>query len=284
MIVAKLLERLIPSTAAAGRLQYDSPLQSHSPRVFELGCGTGATVNFLADAYSATGADISRHAIEFARANYPACRFIAFDELTELAGEIHQADCVLLLDVLEHVEDDFRLLSQLVSLMRPGAHLILTVPHDPALWSEHDEALFHFRRYEPMRLRSTWEGLPVEERLFGGMNYRLAPLIRAARWYFNAKRRSESGSPSSVTGSSRSNLAVPNVFANRLLSKVFSGEARPLVRALHEHRAGTPVRTNGISLIAVLQRTAGPGMVRNKPPQFIDEHRPAAFDLGRVSS
>ena len=56
-----------------------------------------------------------------------------------------------MLDVLEHLEDDGAALDRLRSSMNPGGHVVITVPALQALWSEHDEANHHFRRY-PRRL------------------------------------------------------------------------------------------------------------------------------------
>ncbi|MBW2566558.1 MAG: methyltransferase domain-containing protein, partial [Deltaproteobacteria bacterium] len=51
------------------------------------------------------------------------------------------------LDVLEHIDDDFALLNEMVRVCEPGGHIILTVPAFNAVWSPHDSALQHRRRY-----------------------------------------------------------------------------------------------------------------------------------------
>jgi SAM-dependent methyltransferase len=57
----------------------------------------------------------------------------------------------LVLDVLEHVEDDAGLLASLGGLTRPGGHLLISVPGWPALYGTHDRQLRHHRRYLPRR-------------------------------------------------------------------------------------------------------------------------------------
>lgn len=64
------------------------------------------------------------------------------------------ADVILLMDVLEHVEDDLALLSSYVEQAAPGTHFLITVPAFEALWSAHDDFLGHHRRYTLSRLRS----------------------------------------------------------------------------------------------------------------------------------
>jgi SAM-dependent methyltransferase len=57
------------------------------------------------------------------------------------------ADLVLLMDVIEHVEDDVGLVREYVDKVAPGTRFIVTVPAFMWLWSGHDVFLEHFRRY-----------------------------------------------------------------------------------------------------------------------------------------
>jgi SAM-dependent methyltransferase len=56
-------------------------------------------------------------------------------------------DVVLAFDVLEHIDDDSQALSEFARVLRPGAWLWVAVPCDMRLWSAHDEAVGHVRRY-----------------------------------------------------------------------------------------------------------------------------------------
>jgi SAM-dependent methyltransferase len=71
-------------------------------------------------------------------------------------------DLVLMLDVLEHIADDRAALLAARSSLRPGGHLVLTVPALSLLWSRHDEANAHHRRYAPRGLRATLEAAGFE--------------------------------------------------------------------------------------------------------------------------
>lgn len=94
------------------------------------------------------------------------------------------AGLVLLMDVLEHVEDDAGLLREYVAKVSPGARFLVTVPAFQWLWSGHDVFLEHYRRYTlpglEAVLRST--GLRID---FGSYYYGavlpIAALFRLGR-------------------------------------------------------------------------------------------------------
>jgi Methyltransferase domain len=76
-------------------------------------------------------------------------------------ADFPDAQFVTLLDVLEHQQDDRDFLASLVAKMQPGSMLLLTVPALQGLWSQWDEALGHFRRYDKQSLLACTEGLPL---------------------------------------------------------------------------------------------------------------------------
>src|SRR5262249_31664172 len=65
------------------------------------------------------------------------------------------ADLVLLMDVLEHVDDDVALLVDYASKVPRGARFLITVPAFQWLWSDHDVFLEHRRRYNIAQLEDT---------------------------------------------------------------------------------------------------------------------------------
>ena len=69
--------------------------------------------------------------------------------------ETTDADVVLMMDVLEHVDDDVALLKDYLAKAKPGTTFIVTVPAFEFLWSSHDDFLEHRRRYTIRSLRET---------------------------------------------------------------------------------------------------------------------------------
>jgi hypothetical protein len=191
--------------------------------------------------------------------------FVQGDDPT-LLGPFARSPChVLLNDVLEHVPDDFLLFSRLFAILPVGATVLLTVPAETALWSPHDLALSHYRRYSVERLRRVWKGLPVRERLVTPCNARLYPFARLHRAVAAWR---ELGGPGG-----EADLALPIAPVNRLLGMVFSSEQRRLLRSLGGD--GQPVFRRGVSLLAVLERL--PGVIQPRPRPLdvpADPHSP----------
>lgn len=156
-------------------LEHTSPrFPSKSPRLVDIGCGTGANLSMLRASVGAkgnvVGLDFSPLALAHARAELSDV-----SQLSLLQGDAMQlplknncADCVTMMDVLEHLSDDKRALKEVARVLKPGGFIILTVPAYGHLWSAHDEALHHFRRYEKYQLRARFleAGLRVDKLSF----------------------------------------------------------------------------------------------------------------------
>jgi SAM-dependent methyltransferase len=228
---------------------------SKSALVVDVGCGTGGNCGALASEYRCIGIDASPLAVELARARFPQASFLCggFDALGTLAGETR---VVLMMDVLEHVADDFEMFSTIAAAIPPGAHVVVTVPAGVDLWGQHDVASSHYRRYDEKRLESVWSGLPFTCLLASPFNSRLYPLVKLAR-SVNARLGRSSGDEGT-------DLSVPIGIVNNTLLKVFGGESLVLRKALVEKRERA--FDFGVSLIAVLRREAGEIPVRKKPP------------------
>jgi len=228
-ILRGLVEQLVPPSPSA--------------TVIDVGCGTGGNIGAFSDAYDCLGIDTAVDAIHWASRRFPQVQFVRGFAPEGIAGAMRTADLVMLNDVLEHVDDDVGLLRSLVSAMRPGAHLLLTVPADRQLWSEHDVSFGHFRRYTMPRLRRLWSELPIDERLFSHFNSRLYLPVRAVRWWTRWRGK--------AMGAAGTDFAIPPAPINQALQRLFAGESRRLSALLHG-RKKQGYRT-GVSLIAVLQ-------------------------------
>lgn len=121
------------------------PSDNRPLRVLDAGCGTGGTMSALGDIGELYGCDIESDALEYCRLR--GFTRIAAAEVERLPFGPESFDAVVSCDVLEHIPDDIGALREMHGLLRPGGVLVATVPAHPFLWSEHDEALAHVRRY-----------------------------------------------------------------------------------------------------------------------------------------
>lgn len=69
-------------------------------------------------------------------------------------GDYGHLDTIVYIHVLEHIEEDRAALDHCFELLGPGGHILIEVPALQWLYSVHDEALGHFRRYNKPTLRS----------------------------------------------------------------------------------------------------------------------------------
>jgi len=211
--------------------------------VVDIGCGTGANLAALAGEYRCVGIDTSAEAIELAQRRFPGITFIHGQAPRDVAKWLARASVVLLTDVLEHVEDDRALLAKIVHACPPEAQILVTVPADMRLWSPHDSAFGHFRRYDTRQLSALWDQLPVQPRLLSYFNSRLYPLVRVARGI--SRRRGK------ASGDADTDFKMPPRPVNGILEALFAGERRHLLRSIDGRAKGYP---RGVSLVAILQR------------------------------
>ncbi len=97
--------------------------------------------------------------------------------------ETVDADTILMIDVIEHVDDDVALVRDYAARAAPGTRFLLSVPAFQFLWSSHDEFLEHRRRYTLASLQKTVEaaGLTtLQTRYFFGMLFPAAAVMRLA--------------------------------------------------------------------------------------------------------
>ena len=120
--------------------------------ILEIGCGTGEVLTLLKNWGKITGMDFSQEAIE-------ACKKKGFNNLycediniLDLSKDYGEFDLILALDVLEHIRDDVKTMKKVRKLLKPGGLFFVAVPAYKFLWSTHDEALHHLRRYHSLEI------------------------------------------------------------------------------------------------------------------------------------
>ena len=181
----------------------------------EIGCGTGGNLRLLSQhAGKVTGVDVSQDAVEYARERVDG-DILQGDFRLELKDKWQDIDVVLLADVLEHVDDDVNFLGDIIQSLTPGALIIITVPAHKILWSNHDIALGHKRRYQRVMLQRLWGNQPVKQLFFSPFNFVLSPLV-----FMNRLLQSKQDN------TQQSDLKEHSVLVNTLLLFLFNLESK----------------------------------------------------------
>jgi SAM-dependent methyltransferase len=149
-------------------------------RVLDLGCGVGTHLHALGEFGEVWGADPSDTALAYCRRHFPG-RLDVIALPDAVPYEPATFDVVVMLDVLEHIEDDAAALSQVHKVLKPGGVFVMTVPALRWLWSAYDEHAHHWRRYHRGPLRALLAAAGFDVHLLSYTNCFLFPLMAASR-------------------------------------------------------------------------------------------------------
>lgn len=202
--------------------------------ILDVGCGTGAILSHLAQRYRVVGIDMSPLAVEYSRRRGLTDVFLM--PVQEFPRDRYKIRGVTLLDVIEHIVEDVEVLKAVHAILEPNGHVIITVPAHPWLWSSHDIANHHLRRYTKRSLRETLRlaGLePVKLSYYNSILFPLGVIQKVLNRGASVEMVSEK-------------LSQPGRIVNGLLRRIFAFERHLLTRV------NLPW---GISLIAVARRS-----------------------------
>ena len=148
-------------------------------RAIDIGAAGGGNTMVLQQAgwrataleYSADGAEVAHER------GLPVLRSDATS--LPLAGD--SVDLVVAFDILEHLEDDDAAVREVHRVLRPTGTYLIAVPADPRLWSAHDEAVDHVRRYTRTELLALLDrgGFEVDD--VRSWNVLLRPVVALRR-------------------------------------------------------------------------------------------------------
>jgi SAM-dependent methyltransferase len=217
-IVSALIEAQVPLRADA--------------EILEVGAGTGSNLSMLKGFghLDAIEPDAGARALASRRGGFRVAGGTLPDDVDLPDGHY---DLITLLDVLEHVDDDVGSLTVLREKLAPGGRMVLTVPAAPWMWSAHDVAHHHKRRYTARTFRAAFHASGLRVRHMSHFNTLLYPLIATAR--IAGRITGRQGSDDSL---------MPPAPINGLLEHVFAAERYWVTRA------SLPV---GVSLLAVVE-------------------------------
>jgi SAM-dependent methyltransferase len=160
-IIAEAIANLAPSTA------------------LDIGAGAGGNTRVLqAAGWKATALEFSDAGVELARER-------GLDVVQGDARDIPFPDdsfgLAVAYDVLEHIKEDDQVVAEIARVVRPGGRVLIAVPADPRLWSPHDEAIGHVRRYTRRELVALFDGPRFRINDVRSWNVLLRPVVALRR-------------------------------------------------------------------------------------------------------
>lgn len=129
-------------------------LRLNSASILDVGCGTGINLNYLSRYGGVIGLDSSMEAINFCRMR--GNENAAQADAEKLSFEDSTFDLVTAFDLLEHLDDE-KALAGFCKVLKTNGHLMISVPAFNFMWSKHDEAVHHKRRYTKNQLKKLLE-------------------------------------------------------------------------------------------------------------------------------
>lgn len=219
----KIIDRLIRDQVPLGP----------DAQILEMGCGTGSNIALLQrfGTVDAVEPDDPVRALATARTGVAVKGGLLPDGVDLADGRY---DMIAMLDVLEHIPGDHAALTALRPKLAPGGRILVTVPASPWLWSAHDVAHHHHRRYTASTLRAVFEATGYRLRHLTHFNSLLFPLIVSAR------------AVGKVTARAGGDDALPPALINGLLQRLFAAE---------RHWVGRRTLPFGVSLAVVAEPT-----------------------------
>lgn len=152
--------------------------------ILEVGCGIGNFTNSLTKFGDVWAVDINPTYLKETLENVKGHAKIGYGDIEKGDYFFNDKvfDTVVCLNVLEHIKDDHRAISNLAKLIKSKGFLILLVPAFPNLYGEIDKAIFHFRRYNKVDIE-----MMIVKNNFSIRFIRVINLLGAIGWWFTGK-------------------------------------------------------------------------------------------------
>jgi SAM-dependent methyltransferase len=169
-ILESFVERIVADLSLEGRAE------RRPPRILDVGCGTGANLEMLAQFGETEGVDVSEDALAFCRAR--GLHQVKLGAAEELPYADASFDLVTALDVVEHLDNDLGGLGEMRRVLAPGGRALLFVPAFMWLWGVQDDVSHHRRRYTLPQLtgRVRAAGFEVERATYANVTF-FAPIL-----------------------------------------------------------------------------------------------------------
>ena len=158
-------------------------LREEKPVIIDIGCSSGF---FLRDAKKAMpqaeliGADYVQGPLLKLATKLPGVPLVQLN-LVKCPLPERSVDAAVLLNVLEHIEEDTEAMRQVFRILKPGGVAVIELPAGPHLYDVYDKHLMHFRRYELGALRKQLESVGFRVERASHLGALVYPMFRRVK-------------------------------------------------------------------------------------------------------
>lgn len=152
-------------------------LAIHPGKTLEIGCGHGILRQQIEETFKVAvdGCDLNLQALR--RAPTGQGRLLLYDIFDQLPEMQRAYDMILLMDVIEHLDDDLGFLQTALTHLKPGGLVALNVPAHMSLFSNYDLVAGHKRRYNADQLNSLFERSSLTPMAMVSWGFSMVPLL-----------------------------------------------------------------------------------------------------------
>jgi SAM-dependent methyltransferase len=184
--------------------------------IVEIGCSSGFLLREMMARLPANifiGADYTRGTLEALGRRLRSIPLVQFD-LTRCPLPDAFADIVVMLNVLEHIEDDEAAIGEVHRIVKSGGWVIIEVPAASSLFGVYDRVLMHRRRYDmaPLLARLRKAGFHIERN--SHLGFLLYPL------FYLSKRLNQLRHPARSAGAGEQALVSRMIARTRKSSRL----------------------------------------------------------------
>ena len=188
---------------------------SPQARILDLGSATGGNSFHLQNlGFQVTSVELSDYG--YLRQKSKGLKVVKADACA-LPFNAEVFDAVICLDLLEHVKKDYIVVDEIVRVAISGGKVLISVPEDMKMWSEHDVVVSHFRRYSQKEIQNMCINGGIKVTDVWKSNVLLKPLVKLQR------RNSKGSALKELSPLINSLLYTFAIFEYRLFRKSGSG-------------------------------------------------------------
>lgn len=155
---------------------------SKSADILEVGCGTGYVLSALSKFknFHLAGAELHQEGLAYAKKRLPNIDFIQLDFRHTFFH--NRFDAIGTFDVLEHIDDDRKIMRNVYKSLKSKGLFFITVPQHMWLWSRQDSMACHKRRYSRKELLTKLKKEKFSIEFVSSFVFTLLPLMLLSRF------------------------------------------------------------------------------------------------------